>query len=100
MVTAWVLRDFAKPLLEKIPCEYPKGCAFPQLSSLSRLSLPCKHKHASLAGIIRDYTGDLDDKFFGQQAVYRVSMGSFVSRSHWVDASTCLDMTTYMALLG
>ena len=23
MVTAWVLRDFAKPLLEKIPCEYP-----------------------------------------------------------------------------
>ena len=35
-----------------------------------------------LAGIIRDYTGDLDDKFFGQQAVYRVSMGSFVSRGH------------------
>ena len=43
-------------------------------------------------GIIRDVTGDLDDNFFGQQAVYRVSMGSFVSLSvsmhqSWVNGS-------------
>ncbi|GAX77158.1 hypothetical protein CEUSTIGMA_g4603.t1 [Chlamydomonas eustigma] len=48
MVTAWILRDFAKPLLEKIPW------------------------------IIKDATGELDEKWFGQQAVYRVSMGSFL----------------------
>lgn len=49
MVFAWVLRDFAKPLLEKIPW------------------------------IVRDATAlDLDDKWFGQQAVYRVSLGSFL----------------------
>lgn len=23
MVLAWVLRDFAKPLIEKLPCTYP-----------------------------------------------------------------------------
>ncbi|KAL6757882.1 serine incorporator/TMS membrane protein [Haematococcus lacustris] len=47
MVAAWVLRDFAKPLLEKIPW------------------------------IVRDAAHfEFDDKWFGQQAVYRVSMGS------------------------
>lgn len=30
------------------------------------------------AGIVRDHM-DFDDKWFGQQAVYRVSMGNFVS---------------------
>jgi hypothetical protein len=32
------------------------------------------------AGIIKDATGELDEKWFGQQAVYRVSMGSFVRK--------------------
>ncbi|MEW5314073.1 MAG: hypothetical protein WDW38_005597 [Sanguina aurantia] len=49
MVTAWLMRDFAKPLLEKLPW------------------------------IIRDAAAsELGDKWFGQQAVYRVSMGNFL----------------------
>lgn len=49
MVVAWIMRDFAKPLLEKIPWIAREA---------ARL--------------------DLDDKWFGQQAVYRVSLGSFL----------------------
>lgn len=51
MLLAWVLRDFAKPLLEKIPW------------------------------IVRHATGlpeELSEKWYGQQAVYRVSMGNFL----------------------
>eukprot|EP00195_Chlamydomonas_chlamydogama_P004895 CAMPEP_0202902598 /NCGR_PEP_ID=MMETSP1392-20130828/16943_1 /ASSEMBLY_ACC=CAM_ASM_000868 /TAXON_ID=225041 /ORGANISM="Chlamydomonas chlamydogama, Strain SAG 11-48b" /LENGTH=445 /DNA_ID=CAMNT_0049589387 /DNA_START=195 /DNA_END=1532 /DNA_ORIENTATION=+ len=49
MIVAWIMRDFAKPLLEKIPW----------------IVIDAAHM-------------DLDDKWFGQQAVYRVSMGSFL----------------------
>ncbi|GIL51871.1 hypothetical protein Vafri_7783 [Volvox africanus] len=48
MIVAWVLRDFATPILQKIPW------------------------------IVKD-VGHVDiDKWFGQQAVYRVSMGNFL----------------------
>ncbi|KAK9823454.1 hypothetical protein WJX72_002870 [[Myrmecia] bisecta] len=48
MVLAWVLRDFARPLMEKIPWIF---------------------HHAST---------DPSDEWYGQQAVYRVSMGNFM----------------------
>eukprot|EP00775_Hariotina_reticulata_P009592 gene9592-9755_t len=49
IVIAWVMRDFARPLLEKIPW------------------------------IMRAATGfEPSDKWFGQQAVYRISMGNFL----------------------
>lgn len=49
IVISWVMRDFARPLLEKIPW------------------------------IMRAATGfEPSDKWFGQQAVYRVSMGNFL----------------------
>ncbi|KAL3154486.1 hypothetical protein ABBQ32_013949 [Trebouxia sp. C0010 RCD-2024] len=48
MVLAWVLRDFAKPLIQKIPW------------------------------IVHQATGDISDKWYGQQAVYRLSMGNFM----------------------
>lgn len=49
LVLAWVMRDFAKPLIEKIPW-------------------------------IMRHAVDMEpsDKWFGQQAVYRVSLGSFL----------------------
>lgn len=47
MILAWVLRDFAKPLMEKLPWLVYHGA------------------HSS-------------DSFYGQQAVYRVSMGNFL----------------------
>jgi serine incorporator 1/3 len=51
LLLAWILRDFAKPLLEKIPW------------------------------IVKEATGGKmpSDEWFGQQAVYRVSLGNFVS---------------------
>ena len=48
MLLAWVLRDFAQPLLEKIPW------------------------------IVRKDLPDLPDAWYGTQAVYRVSMGNFL----------------------
>lgn len=48
MVLAWVLRDFAKPLIQKIPW------------------------------IVHQATGEISDKWYGQQAVYRLSMGNFM----------------------
>jgi hypothetical protein len=49
IVISWVMRDFARPLLEKIPW------------------------------IMRAATGfEPSDKWFGQQAVYRISMGNFL----------------------
>ncbi|GFR42829.1 hypothetical protein Agub_g3786 [Astrephomene gubernaculifera] len=48
MIAAWVLRDFATPLLQKIPW------------------------------IVKGVSQDDMDKWFGQQAVYRVSMGNFL----------------------
>ncbi|CAL5225424.1 g8239 [Coccomyxa viridis] len=50
MVLAWVLRDFAKPLIDKIPwiIHYATG------------------------------TGEPSERWYGQQAVYRVSMGNFL----------------------
>eukprot|EP00891_Asterochloris_glomerata_P004139 jgi/Astpho2/4139/Aster-01281 len=48
MVLAWILRDFAKPLIEKIPW------------------------------IVHQATGDISDRWYGQQAVYRLSMGNFL----------------------
>jgi len=47
MILAWVLRDFAKPLMEKLPWIVYHG------------------SHSS-------------DSFYGQQAVYRVSLGNFL----------------------
>lgn len=90
MVVAWVLRDFAKPLLEKIPCEQRRRAAagrkhmqLRQTSSSACSRCQCAHEvlWGSLrAGIVRDAAAlDLDDKWFGEQAVYRVSLGSFVS---------------------
>eukprot|EP00200_Dunaliella_tertiolecta_P011069 CAMPEP_0202381332 /NCGR_PEP_ID=MMETSP1127-20130417/34960_1 /ASSEMBLY_ACC=CAM_ASM_000462 /TAXON_ID=3047 /ORGANISM="Dunaliella tertiolecta, Strain CCMP1320" /LENGTH=438 /DNA_ID=CAMNT_0048980259 /DNA_START=170 /DNA_END=1486 /DNA_ORIENTATION=+ len=49
LVLAWVMRDFAKPLMEKIPW----------------IMREAAHLH-------------LSDEWFGQQAVYRISMGNFV----------------------
>jgi hypothetical protein len=48
MIIAWILRDFARPLIEKIPW------------------------------IVHQATGDISDKWYGQQAVYRLSMGNFM----------------------
>lgn len=49
MLLAWIMRDFAKPLLEKIPW------------------------------IIRESYRDMgDNRWYGQQAVYRISMGNFL----------------------
>ncbi|EFJ42217.1 hypothetical protein VOLCADRAFT_83749 [Volvox carteri f. nagariensis] len=48
MIVAWILRDFATPILQKIPW------------------------------IVKDVTAVDMDKWFGQQAVYRVSMGNFL----------------------
>ncbi|KAG2493562.1 hypothetical protein HYH03_008376 [Edaphochlamys debaryana] len=48
MLAAWILRDFATPILHKIPWIVPPGTS-----------------------------ADLDS-YFGQQAVYRVSMGNFL----------------------
>eukprot|EP00951_Prasinocladus_malaysianus_P027944 scaffold252805_cov45-Prasinocladus_malaysianus.AAC.1 len=48
MLLAWVLRDFAKPLMEKIPWIVSQG--FPELP----------------------------EEWYGKQAVYRVSMGNFL----------------------
>lgn len=49
IVVSWVMRDFARPLIEKIPW------------------------------IMRAATGfEPSDKWFGQQAVYRISMGNFM----------------------
>ncbi|KXZ45723.1 hypothetical protein GPECTOR_51g709 [Gonium pectorale] len=48
MIVAWVLRDFATPILQKIPW------------------------------IVKDVTQAHVDEWFGQQAVYRVSMGNFL----------------------
>eukprot|EP00879_Flechtneria_rotunda_P003797 GHRR01004037.1.p1 GENE.GHRR01004037.1~~GHRR01004037.1.p1 ORF type:complete len:455 (+),score=144.85 GHRR01004037.1:317-1681(+) len=49
IIIAWVMRDFARPLIEKIPW------------------------------IMRAATGfEPSDKWFGQQAVYRISMGNFL----------------------
>lgn len=47
MVLAWVLRDQAKPLIEKLPW------------------------------IVRQATGEPPEAWFGEQAVYRVSLGNF-----------------------
>uniref|UniRef100_A0A383VJK9 Serine incorporator n=1 Tax=Tetradesmus obliquus TaxID=3088 RepID=A0A383VJK9_TETOB len=49
IVISWIMRDFARPLIEKIPW------------------------------IMRAATGfEPSDKWFGQQAVYRISMGNFL----------------------
>ncbi len=45
-VASWVLRDFAKPLIEKLPW------------------------------VVKAYTGEPPDSWFGEQAVLRVSMGN------------------------
>jgi hypothetical protein len=45
-VVSWVLRDFAKPLIEKLPW------------------------------VVKAYTGEPPDSWFGEQAVLRVSMGN------------------------
>jgi hypothetical protein len=50
MMVAWIMRDFARPLLEKIPWIMRAAAGF-----------------------------EPSDKWFGQQAVYRISMGNFVS---------------------
>lgn len=49
MIIAWVMRDFARPLLEKIPWIMRAAAGF-----------------------------EPSDKWFGQQAVYRISMGNFM----------------------
>ena len=38
-------------------------------------------KMITMAGIIHQATGDISDKWYGQQAVYRLSMGNFVSNT-------------------
>lgn len=78
MLLAWVLRDFAKPLLEKIPCKLSLlDMAAGRESCLSRLN-----NFPVGPGIVRHSAGlpeELSEKWYGQQAVYRVSMGNFVS---------------------
>lgn len=44
----------------------------------------CQENQATIsprchAGIVHQATGDISDKWYGQQAVYRLSMGNFVS---------------------
>ncbi|KAK9835016.1 hypothetical protein WJX81_004736 [Elliptochloris bilobata] len=48
MVLAWILRDFAKPLIDKLPW------------------------------IVHAGGGDPSERWYGQQAVYRVSLGNFL----------------------
>lgn len=50
MLVAWAMRDFARPLIEKIPWIMRAASGFAP-----------------------------SDRWFGQQAVYRVSLGNFVS---------------------
>ena len=77
MVLAWVLRDFAKPLIEKIPCKLD----FCRLSEPPLCGVVFSHMFCPFCsiGIVHQATGDISDKWYGQQAVYRLSMGNFVS---------------------
>lgn len=75
MVEAWVLRDFAQPLLEKLPCKPPQ----PQQVLARQHFCDSQHEHRALAGILRHEAEERSEAFYGQQAVYRVSIGNFVS---------------------
>lgn len=138
MVLAWVLRDFAKPLIDKIPCGDPNlpPCSLHAHSCLHKPSyvglphcacqshdvgtspipltertwilqvqitqsqhrqkllhhkdwgnqalpqlVPCMTWNSLCAGIVHHAmgTGEPSERWYGQQAVYRVSMGNFVS---------------------
>lgn len=77
MLTAWILRDFAKPVLDKLPCmvvvvEWAVVANPTSLVCITSV-LFCN------TGIIH---GDVEhsERWYGQQAVYRVSLGSFVRR--------------------
>ena len=110
MILAWVLRDFAKPLMEKIPCKpslqhacleqnHPIAQCFGNIGlqdHSSQHNLDCKFARGTVAGFKVEqsqipcylamclagivYHGSASsESFYGQQAVYRVSLGNFVS---------------------
>jgi hypothetical protein len=92
MMLAWIMRDFARPLIEKIPCEKRRAarrlrsracawsaCAAMQPMRACTLGSQCPLGSPRPSGIMRAATGfEPSDKWFGQQAVYRVSMGNFM----------------------
>jgi serine incorporator 1/3 len=87
LLLSWALRDFAKTFLKQIPCKLLVSQSTnllthsPFLSSTPtphQLSLYLSYYTHIYTGIIKH--GDLDhsDAWFGQQAVYRISMGNFL----------------------
>lgn len=107
VLTAWIARDFGSSLLKKLPCEAGRAPAFAAAACAVRRCRSLKHalftsppqraRRLSLsAGIMRHFAGgDMPpDAWFGQQAVYRISLGNFVSPAgstlHTAPASSCL----------
>ena len=94
VVLSWVLRDFAKPLIEKLPCmsSYRDKRTHQQPPPAPPPPVCCcwhvRHASCFLTALILSGAGILpgsgihpSDRWYGQQAVYRLSMGNFVRRS-------------------
>ena len=85
VVCSWVLRDFAKPIIEKLPCA-------PRMRISMHATLVCNaapppppprspdtaYRNCRWAGILPGSGIHPSDRWYGQQAVYRLSMGNFV----------------------
>lgn len=105
LIVAWIARDWGSTLLKKLPCAWAGGgpgsssgkagsglnqsrrragvdaIAADALSSPLLTGLPPSFLPPPAAGVVRHFSGgDLPpDAWFGQQAVYRISLGNFVS---------------------
>ena len=88
LLLSWLLRDFAKPLISKIPCKSsavsrPRNLTFRDPLAISPWAIQTVSQSPSfrlLTGIVKQLAGETPpDEWFGQQAVYRLSMGNFVS---------------------
>lgn len=89
LLLSWLLRDFAKPLISKIPCEFHRSARLKHPTLFDLAILPRSDPTFSLThlffeflspGIVKQLAGQTPpDEWFGQQAVYRLSMGNFVS---------------------
>ena len=103
MALAWVLRDFAKPLIDKLPCAPALfvGCGVQGLKcmptspvaalvagQLRSTAFPSDkgmagqeqvwHTFPPVPGIVHAGGVDPSERWYGQQAVYRISLGNFV----------------------
>lgn len=81
LIIQWILRYQAKPLIEKMPCAFicapsrrrnsRRNAWSPEIGRLAFSS-------TSSSGILRHTTPSIPETWYGDQAVYRVSLGNFL----------------------